>query len=372
MDRTRPTGVIAPLATLAAFAAALAIAPAALAQAPSFTLMGWPSDFGPNGVSHVTGLSADGRSASGYSGGIGQPGFWWTADGGRNDFGRAAGLPTLTYGFGISGDGLTVVGRGDGATTTRAYAWSQAGGYRELGTLAGYLYTEARDANFDGSVIVGNASNGGTPQAFRWTASGGMQGLGVGMTAQAISSDGSTIVGNVGSATNGFRWTQAGGIQLLPSLGGAGTASVWGMNSDGTIIVGNSGVNVRATKWVNNVPTDLELGDASGISFHAQAVSDDGMVVAGLGQGLTDVGAVVWTPTTGIVRLSDYLTANGVSIPAGFSLAECTAVSADGKSFAGWGGGEGFNIDGFVATIPAPGACTVFALAGLIATRRRR
>ena len=199
----RAAGLVAPVFVLAATAGFLA--PAARAQTPSFTLMGWPSDGGPNGSSRVNALSADGRSATGstFSAAVvGAPGYLWTADGGRNDFGRAAELPRGTVGQGISGDGLTVVGAAgpDGTTPTHAFTWSQASGYRDLGLLPGYNQSSAVDANHDGSVVLVNMDNGSgsVHQGFRWTASGGMQGIGAGTTPLEISGDGSTIVGVTG------------------------------------------------------------------------------------------------------------------------------------------------------------------------------
>lgn len=354
---------------------ALAAGAGSPAVAQSFTLMGWPSDGGPNGVSYATGLSADGRSASGYSiSNVGRPGFVWTADGGRNDFGRALGSGLTTFAFGISGDGFTVVGRGENATTSLAFARSQAGEYHELGTLPGFQFSEARDANFDGSVVVGTLTNGSgsTNQAFRWTQSGGMQGLGVGTTGEAVSGDGSTVVGTLSTQPLAMRWTASGGAQQLPSLGGAGASHARAVNFDGSIIVGNSGVGLRATVWNNGIPTELLPGMAGSV-LTPFGVSDNGSVVGGQIQGPGgSLFAGIWTPTTGLMPLSDYLTANGVQIPAGFSLFTCSAVSADGLTFSGWGNGPTPNINGWVATIPAPGTVVILALGGVISSRRRR
>jgi uncharacterized membrane protein len=330
-------------------------APAALAQTPSFTLVGVPADFPPSATSGVRALSADGRSAAGSTAGLGQPGFLWTTTGGRNDFGRTAG-PGISPGLGISGDGLTVVGVA-GITTYHAYRWSAAGGYSDMGTLAGYSQSEAHDANHDGSIIVGTLSNGqgSTPQAFRWTQTGGMQGLGAGTTAQAISRDGGTIVGNFGTAPDGFRWTPLGGMEFLPSLGGIGSARVSGVNFDGSIVVGNSGADFHPTMWLNGSPIDLMPGGNVGVFLSAGGVNDTGTVVVGQATTSTfQLTAGVWTALTGIVPLSDYLTSNGVAVPSGLELAHCTAVSSDGMTFAGYTANGPFGVQGFIATIPPP------------------
>ncbi|MBL9186932.1 MAG: immunoglobulin domain-containing protein [Opitutaceae bacterium] len=77
-----------------------------------------------------------------------------------------------TSAAGISGDGLTVVGSYQDAQTfrTRAYLWRQAGGYRDLGVLAGQTSSQATATSHDGTRVVGNSGN----SAFTWTQAGGM------------------------------------------------------------------------------------------------------------------------------------------------------------------------------------------------------
>jgi len=331
-------------------------APAAMAQSPSFTLLGFPPpQGGGTGNSRAMALSADGRSAAGYSSvsGVGDTAFHWTADGGRNDFGQALGL-TLSYGFGMSGDGRTVVGRSGPASTHSAFRWSQASGYQSLGVPIGLFRAEARDASHDGSVIVGTAEGvAGGSSAFRWTQSTGIQvlPLGGGTRANAISGDGNVIVGERGNAPEAFSWTQAGGFQFLPSLGGTGGSYAKATNSTGNIVVGLSGPTLRTTMWTNGVPVELLSSIPNVNIMTPYGVSDDGSVVAGE---MSAAFAGVWTPATGTIRLSDYLTANGVVLPQGIVLESCHAVSADGRTFAGYTTNGIYGIQGYVATIPAP------------------
>ncbi len=370
-----------PIASrLLALMAAGLVAPAALAQVPSFTLVGMAPG---TAASRVYGLSADGRTAAGYSqeetsGTTHYPGFRWSADSGRNDFGVGL-APFLTLGYGISGDGTTIVG---GAQNTElsgstAFRWTESGGFVSMGLLAGSSQSVARDASHNGSVIVGTASNGpgsGT-QAFRWTESGGMQGLGGGTEALAVSGDGNTVVGILGTGPQAFYWTQAQGMQMLPMLDATGSSRATGVNSNGSIIVGRSGVGGgRATMWINGVPTDLSGGVTSAV-LSPGSVSDNGSVVAGqLNLGSGGLFAGVWTQQTGMTKLSDFLTANGVTIPAGLNLFTCTAISADGMTFAGYTRATVDNpqVQGFIATIPTPGTLAALGLAGVVATRRRR
>jgi uncharacterized membrane protein len=366
MGSTMSARVLGPSFALALVAAALAT-PAARAQTPSFTLVSPPPE---TGASFVFGLSADGRSAAGYKSGRG---FLWTADGGRNDFGLTAPTAT-TQAYGISGNGLTVVGGGAPTENAMAFRWTQDGGYQGLGTIPGYFVSNARDANHDGSIVVGTVSDtsGVFSQAFRWTQSGGMQGLGAGTGADAISGDGTTIVGTLTGQPLAMRWTQAGGAQLLPSLGGSGDSRARAVNFDGSIIVGSSGPTFRPTKWINGSPIEL-LSSLSNSRLTPLGLSDDGSVVAGDVQ--ANVGgnfAGVWTAATGTIRLSDYLTAHGVTIPAGLNLETCAAISSDGKTFAGYTTSDLLGIQGYVATIPSPGALGVLCLSMGFAARRRR
>jgi len=341
----RSAGFLAPLVVVAALAGVTISA-----EAQSFTLLNAPPEAG---TSFAFGLSDDGRSVAGWK--SGPAGFLWTAGAGRNDFG--IGL-NPTQGRGISGDGRVVVGGGGPGSGAFAFRWSATGGYQNLGTLPGFAQAMAHDANVDGSIVVGTLEStltNGTPQAFRWTASGGMQGLGVGTRANAISGDGSVIVGTLSDQPRAMRWTQAGGAQQLPSLGGSGASHARAINFDGSIIVGNSGPTFRPTMWINGSPTELQSTIVNS-TLTPFGVSDDGMVVGGQVQGSGgSTFAGVWTQSTGIVRLTDYLTSNGVSLPAGIVLESCTSVSSDGRTFAGFTTNTSpGSIQGWVATVPTP------------------
>jgi probable HAF family extracellular repeat protein len=341
MPKAWSGGCVAPLIVLAVMAG---LASSAMAQ--SFTLMGFVP---PQSNSRVNGLSADGTVAAGYDDPFGR-GFTWTAAGGRNNFGLA--LSSSSVVNGISGNGLAVVGN----SPDRAFKWSQAGGYQNLGVLPGYQSSSARDANHDGSIVVGTLSNGSgsTPQAFRWTQASGMQGLGAGTRAEAISGDGSTIVGSTGPFGNRpFTWTSGAGLQFLSTIDGSTSGYAFATNHDASVIVGLSGASLFTTMWINGSPVELLSSIPNQRVLTPYGVSDDGSVVVGeMNAGY----AAVWTPATLTMRLDDYLIANGVTIPDGVMLRSCAAVSADGRTFAGYtSGADGFGpFNGFVATIPTP------------------
>ncbi|MBM3392142.1 MAG: hypothetical protein FJY34_09255, partial [Betaproteobacteria bacterium] len=81
--------------------------------------------------------------------------------------------------YGTSADGSVVVGRGESASGTEAFRWTQAGGMVGLGDLAGGIFhSVASGVSADGSVVVGNSESASGTEAFRWTQAGGMVGLG--------------------------------------------------------------------------------------------------------------------------------------------------------------------------------------------------
>jgi len=104
-----------------------------------------------------------------------------------------------------------------------AISWSQQPSLTWLGTLPGFVGSEAWGVSADGSVVVGRASNAERQsRAFRWTAAGGMEDLGtlggVESWAFGISADGRVVVGKAQNAAwqyRAFRWTEAGGMEDL-------------------------------------------------------------------------------------------------------------------------------------------------------------
>src|SRR5688572_13401343 len=88
-----------------------------------------------------------------------------------------------------------------------------------LGDLPGGTFSSrALAVSSDGSTVVGDSNSASGVEAFRWTAAGGMVGLGdlpgdtFSSGARGVSSDGSVVVGGSRSASGNeaFRWTSAG------------------------------------------------------------------------------------------------------------------------------------------------------------------
>jgi probable HAF family extracellular repeat protein len=145
--------------------------------------------------------------------------------------------PPWSWANGISGDGSTVVGASGDNTTSiirrKAFRWTEADGIQDLGDLpTGAEDAEAKAANFDGSVIVGWSEGedaiGNYAEAFRWTPTGGMEPLGLlfpdleifrESRANAVSDDGSVIVGTATDETGNYCAVRLGGRVGNPAAG---------------------------------------------------------------------------------------------------------------------------------------------------------
>ncbi len=373
---TRCTALVRIGSRLVAAAVALAVAGgSALAQ--SFQLVGFPSDASS---SRAHAISADGRAAAGFTdNGAGRvAAFRWYADAGRSDFGLEPGILGSTVANALSADGSVVVGGG----TTFAFRYRGPGTYQSLGGFQNHMRGEAFGVSGDGEIIVGTASNPGLDdrRAFRWTSATGNRYLPLPPNrfttdALAISRDGSTTVGyTIDNAGRGeaIAWNAAGVPMTLASTG-VGTAIAYSVNHDGSIIVGISGPNNNDVAWRNGQVADLGL-PAGYRNTQPLAVSDDGSVIVGVlnapQAGIDDAG--VWTQAFGWETLAAYLTRSGVNLPGGARLLDCRGVSADGMTFTGFGRFEPGGVQGFVATIPAPGALVLVPVLALRSLRRRR
>ncbi|MNY84058.1 hypothetical protein D3C78_02020 [compost metagenome] len=210
--------------------------------------------------------------------------------------------------------------------------------------------SNANAVSADGSVVVGQVDygSGGKYHAFRWTSDGGMQVLGdftangTGWSvANAVSADGSVVVGQADYSNFGshaFRWTIDGGMQDLGDLTannmGSSVATV--ISADGNAVAGqsiyDSSWKYHAFRWTSAGGMQ-DLGDLTASSTggsYVNAISADGSVVVGgadYGTG-ANAHAFRWTSAGGMQDLGD-LTASGT----GNSNAH--AVSADGRVVVG-------------------------------------
>jgi uncharacterized membrane protein len=316
--------------------------------------------------------------------------------------------PVISTAEGISGDGQIVVG----ASGFDAVRWLPGGTLDVLGVVPGDFDAVAMAAILDGSLVAGTSYTGNVGSAFVWTFANGFQELGgVNSRAGAISNDGVVVVGTANDPTSGlaraFRRTAANGIQYLgsasigaPSYGlgvspegnvtvgqtntkqgargffhtaSAGFVTLSPLTGDtasqavdaslnGQIIVGASSGQVFAAtqgatsqlfRRVNG--TLIGLGDIKGGGFrsYANAVSNNGTVIVGVGNSDASIDrAVYWTTTNGLLDLQNLLVREHAIDLTGWTLTEATGVSDNGLTIVGNGINPMGQSQAWVATLP--------------------
>lgn len=314
----------------------------------------------------------------------------------------------------VSDDGSVVVGGSSSASGGEAFRWTSTGGMLGLGDLPGGSFSSsASGVSADGSVVVGTGQiDGPSVESFRWTDAGGMVGLGdipgggalIDSTANGVSADGNVVVGrgNAPGALPGqgiahieaYRWTSGTGFVELGDLPGGNLLSIAdAVSADGSVIVGtsNSASGFEAFRWTSGTSmvglSDLadgsvvvgngnntsgpeatlwtSAGGMVGLGYlpgrdaesRAYGVSADGIVVVGQSQAdncSCSSEAFVWTQSGGMQSLRDVLIAKGVAGLDNWELREATNISADGQWVVGSGvNPSGFN-EAFLANISAP------------------
>ena len=129
----------------------------------------------PGGIfdSFAAGVSADGATVVGR--GNGNEAFLWTAGGGMVGLGDLPGGEFSSIARGVSADGATVVGQGSSVIGQEAFLWTSQDGMRRLQDvltvdlgldLTGWTLRDARAVTPDGLTIVGWGTRNGTTEAF--------------------------------------------------------------------------------------------------------------------------------------------------------------------------------------------------------------
>ena len=266
-------------------------------------------EFFSSQMSPIVGVSADGNVMAGMT--SGQP-YRWTQSGGAVPLGVPAGTTDVSV-RAISASGTAIVGRayatGAGGTGEgwRAYRWTEAEGYRDLGTFQ----KPSGDANpmamatavsADGSMVAGVGSNPSGWTTFVWTEAGGLIDLHRGSaidTPRAISGDGRTIVGGAsfsGGYPEAYRWTaEEGFVRLATRFDLAALNSqARAVSFDGTLIVGDTVWGDNGFIWspasgvrdfLDVLQTDYQLrAQLTGWeTLNPFAMSLDGRFIAGSG-----------------------------------------------------------------------------------------
>lgn len=238
---------------------------------------------------------------------------------------------TTSQSAGVSDDGTIVVGRSDGGgslpdgpglATSEAFRWTSGGGMVGLGFLGTGQASQANAISADGTTIVGTSSNmpgyliGGPPGPvnefpFVWTSGGGMVELGIlagdtSGTALAVSANGNVIAGvstGVGGDTP-VTWTSGGAAVAIPFAGGATTGEAFAVSGAGTVIAGGMTASGVSQSFLRASGTTTLLG-APFLQPNSNAVgiSADGLHLVGHGSSAGSGQAWHWTLATGFEDL---------------------------------------------------------------------
>ena len=348
-------------------------------------------------TSRAWGVSGDGQTVVGYSNVDDSSGpseaFRWTQGAGMQGLGLLDGA-TFSSGRAASGDGSVIVGHTDGAPS-ESFRWIDDG--TENGTMyaipdlpgdAGSSNGVAKDVSDDGAVIVGRAKSTEGLEAYIWTQGANPEDPGVTLglgdlpegsfssVAIAVSGDGSAVAGwgtNGDDRDQAFRWTADDGMVPIPYSNFGSRA--FDISTDGSVVVGFDVLTEETVKWKGKtrVVTTTEafrwtattgirhLGVLSDGAEHysgAQAVSENGSVIAGWSSTSEGGELFIWNDLDGMRSLYDVLSEHGLQDDvAGWDLWSIYDMTPDGLTFVGDGRNPDGNLEGFIISIapPSPG-----------------
>lgn len=317
-------------------------------------------------------------------------------------------------GLQISADGSTVVGDSKSANSTNEffgepYRWRADTGMVGLGDLPGQDHGgPAYGVSADGAIVTGWSSSaascvgGGSAfeEGFRWTEAGGITGLGVGepgccesygygmaddgtvcgaikipgcIFAMAIATNGNGLTSITSTPSNCYgisrngqwligeangvaaRWSSGTGLETLNGLLGGSFA--FGVSNDGAV-VGRNGSTAFLWTQAGGV-TDLGDLPGGGLSSLARKITAGGSLIVGDGNSNAGQEAVIWDESRTIHRLADFLMANGVTIPVGWTLQAATGITINGNvvSICGIGINPQANTEAWIARYSQGPAC---------------
>ena len=174
-----------------------------------------------------------------------------------------------------------------------------------------------------------------------------------------MSGDGNAVAGvssSTGITEMAFRWVAVTGMTALGDLPGGETRSrANAISADGTVIVGQStSANGReAFRWTT-ADGMVGLGDLPGGTFESEslAVSADGSVVVGRATVTSGYEAFIWDAAHGMRSIRDVLTAAGLATGRKFYTA--TGISADGRFVTGSGTARSGASEAWLLDLNAP------------------
>ncbi|MCB9851720.1 MAG: PEP-CTERM sorting domain-containing protein [Phycisphaerales bacterium] len=278
------------------------------------------------------------------------------------------------YTNGISADGSVIVGHGHDTSTDYWGAYRLADGGITPLEVPGFDFAVANDVNGDGSIIVGYASRS-TPinekRAVRWD-NGVPSLLPIGSDgtipheARAISTDGSTIVGEAiipGIASQAFRWSIVDGvIPFRTTQPEYEESHAWGVSANGEYVVGvdefAAGFGYTSFRWGPDEVIDMGIAP-----FAAQDVSADGSIIVG--------GTYLWQDGIGLRLLQEFLMTDYGLDTSGWTNLAAGSISDDGMVIVGSGTNPNGVREGWIATIPEPASLALFLIGSAFAGLRR-
>jgi len=307
---------------------------------------------------YVAGMSGDGGVVVGRMMSVlanQERAFRWTEATGFEDLGVLVGNPApgggpFSRAAAVDRSGEIVVGelRRVDQLNGEAFVWTRQNGYRVLPTLPGGGRSVALDVSADGAIVVGWSERAHPlrPAAVVWNSVAGTVVLpplsypGSFSAANAVSADGSFVVGI--SNDRAFRWSSAAGIEDLALLPGTSQSHALAVNADGSVVVGtsgNQGAGYHGCIWTSGMVMSLGAG------YQPFAVSDAGDVVVGEGP----AGGFVWTSQSGVRGIDSVVASRGYNLPPQYVLDTPLAVDVDGGWISGIGSDFTPNTGGFIA-----------------------
>jgi uncharacterized membrane protein len=313
----------------------------------------------PPGYTHsaMSGLSADGRSATGGFLGPYIVAFLWNQDADRCD--QIAG-PQLNNSQlpGISADGYTVAGfvRPDGSHLNEGYAWhgEACGDMRTPGLdwLPGPRNFITKGLSGDGLTVYGTISDTGVTGAvgaFLWRP-GNDDVIELDLMPQYWG-ESIVLLGSMNSDYAGERvagtlydiaffpraviWDRLGTGRLLPIAVGysANITYAHGISRNGRYVAGAHGVSgtTYAAIWKDEQPPELFLLGSPTQYSDLTLIADHGR----MGIGWHGQQIVAWTRENGPEVLQTYLAQHGAPIPEGWNIYYISSLSSDGSVIAG-------------------------------------
>lgn len=318
--------------------------------------------------------------------------FMWTAGGGITFIGGVGGNDGYGGQATISNDGSRVGGTNINSNTGKGEAaiydtglgtWTNLGG---IGSTIDNSTSSGWGISGDGQSLVGLGWNaGGEGRAIRWSQGTGLVDMGssspgFASRANATNNNG-TIVGGWQDNDNGRQgavWVN--GVQrLLTDSNGFAVSEALAVSGDGQWVTGVAYGSLSPYRY-NTITEVLEYlpvvsGDFFFPSALGTAISDDGKTIVGT---VRDFGppfgaaGYIWRDGFGAMTLNEYFDSMGVVYEAGFFFGAALAMSGDGLTISGYGISQTEGFVNWVVTVPAPSTAVAFGFVGLISAGRRR